>query len=488
MPKLEQQPRPKDSDRLHSVPGIRTIAKMAEHDSTESPMALDMNLAQDLHLSEEWNLACRVAASKGLSKSALLPKFLLYICEQSLTGNARLLTEQRIGTAIFNRPPDYNPGEDNIVRSYARTLRRRLDEYFESDGQAETMRIVVPRGGYIPVFEQLPANLPAPHAIQHEADRPIPPPPNPITTPVIASEPRQTPSPRQMDHTASTFPWRGVLSGFVMGIIIVSALWFTLGLTHEKRTQSAAHPVWAELFQQNRNAIIVPADSGLGIVQNLTGHLVPLEEYTDGSYFSDNRQVPGVDAASLTDLREQRYTSVVSLNIATRLMQLPEVSPGHTEIRFARSITTEDLKTANVILLGSSHTNPWVSLFEDKLNFPPQYTPQVDHSYVLNKHPQGAEQRQYFNGIGRTKNQTYGVVDYLPNLEGTGHVLIIQGLNMAATQAAADTLFNSSAMQFVLKQATRPNGSLRPFELLIRTSSIGATNPGSQIIATRFYP
>jgi hypothetical protein len=59
---------------------------------------------------------------------------------------------------------------------------------------------------------------------------------------------------------------------------------------------------------------------------------------------------------------------------------------------------------------------------------------------------------------------------------------------MAATQAAADTLFNSNEMRPILKQAALPNGSLKSFELLVETRSIGASAPGGQIIATRFYP
>ena len=112
----------------------------------------------------------------------------------------------------------------------------------------------------------------------------------------------------------------------------------------------------------------------------------------------------------------------------------------------------------------------------------------MDESYVLNEHPAGVEQKIYRNSTDTTSNHTYGVIAYLPGLDGTSHVLIIQGLNMAATQAAADTLFNASVIQPVLQQAALPGGALRPFELLVETTSIGATTPGAQIIATRIYP
>src|ERR1700761_1107775 len=115
------------------------------------PMGRPRN-REELLSRPEWQLAHRVAASRGFCKSEFLPRFLLYVCEQYLLGETQEITEQRIGTQIFNRSMGYNPGEDNIVRSYARLLRKRLDEYFDGDGRDEPMRIVVPRGGYVPAF------------------------------------------------------------------------------------------------------------------------------------------------------------------------------------------------------------------------------------------------------------------------------------------------------------------------------------------------
>jgi hypothetical protein len=459
MPNAEEALRETFSGPVHAHPGAWRVLEEA------GPQVED-----DLYFREEWKLACDVAASRGLSRSSLLPKFLLYVCEQSLRGNSRELTEQRIGTFIFNRAPDYNPGEDNIVRSYARTLRRRLDDYFETEGRNATMRIVIPRGGYVPTFECV---KPTPDVSTN----------SPVTLPVL----REAPLPQG----AATMSYSkrfgaAALLGFLLGVVLSACVWITLRQTGVNRLQSPSHPIWAELFRQNHNSLIVPADSGLGILQNLSGQTVSLQEYVNGDYVTDTKLPPGINPGALADLRQQRYTSVVDLDITTRIMQLPEVSASRTEIRYARSITTEDLKSSDVILIGSVHSNPWVALFEDKLNFKLQYLPEVDQSYVLNSRPVGNEQKQYLNGTSQTSNQTYGVIDYLPNLDGSGHVLIIQGLNMAATQAAADTLFHADAMKAILKQALRPDGTLRGFELLIQTRSIGATDPGSQIISTRF--
>jgi len=437
---------------------------------------------EELLLRQEWLLALRIVASKGFCKSELLQKFLLYVCEQQLTGNAHEITEQRVGTQIFNRTTDYNPGEDNIVRSYARLLRKRLDKYFEEEGCEESLRVVIPRGGYVPVFvsrsgvQEPVSKLSSQNAagkseLEVRAGRIE----NAADVPNAAFGARWQPA------------WLSIFVGLLGGVLLASAGWIGTRMLQEKRAQAPAHPVWTQMFQRNRITLIVPADSGLGILQNLTGQLVALEEYANGTYFSDVK-LPGLGLENLNDLRHQRYTSVVDLNIAAMLAQLPESAESQSEIRYARNITTEDLKSSNAILLGSTHTNPWVSLFEKNLNFKLEYMPEVDRSFVLNERPVGAEQKKYVNGTAATANRTYGAIDYLPGLDGTGHVLIIQGLNMAATQAAADTLFNYEEMKPILKQAVRPDGSVKSFELLVETSSIGAIAPGAQIIASRFYP
>jgi hypothetical protein len=440
---------------------------------------------EELLLRQEWQLALRIVASKGFCKSELLQKFLLYVCERHLIGDTHEITEQRIGTQIFNRTTDYNPGEDNIVRSYARLLRKRLDKYFEGEGCVEPMRVTIPRGGYVPVFvrgadvEEPVSKLSSQNGVGktemgvHSGKA--------EGAPEVAAE---------VLHITSEARWRpawlSVFVGLLGGMLLASAGWIGTRMLQERRTQEPAHLVWMQLFQRNRITLIVPADSGLGILQNLTGQLVTLEEYANGTY-PDVKSLARLGLENLNDLRRQRYTSVVDLNITAMLAQLPESAESQSEIRYARSITTEDLKSSNSILLGSTHTNPWVSLFEKNLNFKLEYMPEVDRSFVLNEHPVGAEQKRYVNGTG-TANHTYGAIDYLPNLDGAGHVLIIQGLNMAATQAAADTLFSSEEMKPIMKQAVRPDGSVKSFELLVETSSIGATAPGAQIIATRFYP
>jgi hypothetical protein len=50
-------------------------------------------------------------------------------------------------------------------------------------------------------------------------------------------------------------------------------------------------------------------------------------------------------------------------------------------------------------------------------------------------------------------------------------LLLSQGLDVAGTQAAAEALFHSDTMAPILKRATRSDGSVRPLEVLVRSTA-----------------
>src|SRR5580704_16054238 len=109
-----------------------------------------------------WELVERIVASPCFVKSPRLCSFLIYICDLFLHGRGDEINELNIGEALFDRPANYDPSADGIVRSHASRLRQRLDQYFSEDGAQEPIRLLIPKGGYLPVFE--PRTLSEPHA------------------------------------------------------------------------------------------------------------------------------------------------------------------------------------------------------------------------------------------------------------------------------------------------------------------------------------
>ncbi len=102
------------------------------------------------------DLVRRVASSSTFERSPRLRAFFLHVCQCALANKPGAATEQQIGIHVYDRPPGYNPNEDNIVRSQARLLRMKLEHYFVSEGKDEPVVITIPKGRYLPVFETRP--------------------------------------------------------------------------------------------------------------------------------------------------------------------------------------------------------------------------------------------------------------------------------------------------------------------------------------------
>ena len=95
----------------------------------------------------------RILDSPAFEASERRRRFLRYIVEESLAGRADQIKEYSVGVEVFDRPADYDPRIDSIVRVEARRLRTRLAEYYEGEGKDDALRFRLPKGGYAPTFE-----------------------------------------------------------------------------------------------------------------------------------------------------------------------------------------------------------------------------------------------------------------------------------------------------------------------------------------------
>ncbi len=101
-------------------------------------------------------LVKRILASPQFQRATRLRDFLTYVVDRQFAGAADEMTEAIIGHRVFHRPATYNPGEDSIVRTEARSLRQRLDQYYTDQGAAERILLTIPKGAYVPVFVHRP--------------------------------------------------------------------------------------------------------------------------------------------------------------------------------------------------------------------------------------------------------------------------------------------------------------------------------------------
>src|SRR5258708_6613553 len=79
-------------------------------------------------------------------------RLLRFVVERTLEGRADEIKESVLGVEVFGRR-SFDPRTDPIVRVEASRLRQKLTSYYESDGKQDKIRIILPKRGYVPVFE-----------------------------------------------------------------------------------------------------------------------------------------------------------------------------------------------------------------------------------------------------------------------------------------------------------------------------------------------
>jgi hypothetical protein len=412
-----------------------------------------------------WQLIERILATGPFQKSARLRELLRYMSERAIHGHAQELTEHNIGTAAFGKAWDYSPVEDSSVRVHARQLRLKLHEYFDGEGREETMIVEIPKGAYTPVFRE---------------------------TKRVAVEPAPV-APRQMpvDSVPHSIFSYAIVPWILSGILAAGCVFLSLRL-RDAQPPSAATP-WplSAVYDGSDKTHIVIADTNYGMLRIIGERQGSLEEYLNQDFGQGFKpaHMNEREARIINYISSSNLTSYADAMVATTLSNLVFGNRGLISVRSARDLRLRDLEEGNYVFVGSPGSNPWVSLFQNRLNFQ-EAEGVVGESmkYFVNKQPLSGEQKTY-QGLEFTGStgEDYATISLLPAGNGRGTVLILQGLQQEGTEAAGLFLANENSRE-LLKQALNIHGNLsKPvyFEALIRTRAVAGAPNATTIVSTR---
>lgn len=447
------------------------LEKQEQEEEAQSPSA---TLVQDAR----WKAVERIIASRNFAKSGRLRAFLVYIVQCTMEDRAEEITEQQIGVHVFGRSPSYNPAEDNIVRSTARQLRQRLALYYQEEGTSDTLRVQIPRGGYLPVFQIHPAE-----PIQE----------HPVTSIRAIEPPFYSSSQPTRQERLLKFPVRKYVSR-VCSFVAVLLLGAALALLTQRTVfavrprPSATNPLWCSIFSANQKTLFVPGDAGLNMYNNeaRAPRELSLSDYVNGNYLhSATAQSPRFAG---TPLAGRGYVTFIDLKLASRFMELARFRPAQYEIKFPRNLTAVDFRNANAILAGAPVYNPWVTLFDHNLNFHIAYNGISNNMYVENLKPRPGEPPIYQAPSVDSAHQGFGYIALTDNLGGNGKVLLIEGTTAVGVDAALSFLFDNTRMAPIIARVRSKSGTLSNFEVLLQARFLRGYSAGTRVLATRFYP
>jgi len=416
----------------------------------------------ELKCDARWQLIERILLTDPFKKSTRLPGLLCYLAERSIRGNLNELTEQRIGTILFGKPADYSPVEDSAVRVHVRQLRLRLHEYFNSEGRNETLIVDIPKGSYSLVF----------HSGLRESSSLIE---IPVAAPVAG--------PKKMRMwMRQAFPW------LAMTAAVICALGWYHAYTTMQESRRVPWPLNA-ILQDDQQTTVVLGDAKL-MLGISSGKEISLQEFLNRDYLK-NLITPGMpenEARLINYISAAQLTSYANVFVSTTLVKLAGPHFDQLVIRGASDLDPRELEHGNYIFIGSSASNPWVSLFVNKLNFEIVEANVSGRPYFRNKKPRPGEQT-VFQGLEHTgsEGEDFATISLLPNGRGPGRVLILQGLSHEGTEAAG-LLLADPGDRAKLEQAIGVREDPRKptyFEALIRARAVAGTPVSVDIVSTR---
>jgi hypothetical protein len=420
----------------------------------------------DLKTDPRWQLIERILATGPFQKSGRLRELLPYMAERTIHGHSHELSEHNIGIRVFGKAAGYSPADDSSVRVHARQLRLKLHEYFDGEGRGETMVVEIPKGFYTPVFRTLQQP-----SVQQVMDAPQPPVP-------IPDKKRAIPPP---------VPWAlaCVVAAICVGLII-----------HIMTAPSRAAVRWplSSVFDGSHRTQIVIADVNYGMLRIASQKGTTLEEYLRPNMQQSLMppQLSEREARIMSYIASSNLTSYADVVVATTLSGMATGDRGLISVRSARDLRPRDIEEGNYIFVGSPSSNPWVSLYQSKLNFiEGEGVIGESMKYFINKQPRPGEQKRY-QGLEFTGSagEDYATISLLPTANGRGSVLILQGLQQEGTEAAGLFLADEGS-DVKIKEALGlkgdPGNSIH-FELLIRTRAVAGAPNATSIVAARLIP
>jgi len=415
----------------------------------------------------------RILGSKYFANSPKKSRFLEFVSEQTFLGNGDKLNEYLIGVEVYDRGVDFNPQRDPIVRVQAHEIRRLLKKYYDEEGKGSPVRVDLPAGHYVPIFNRSPEQEAVSDNLQMQP---------------LSQEGRRS----DRVHWALTV---------ILGVLcVVLAALLVFGWISRRNSQTQVQTKLPDGLEWFWQPFLPPAEAPLIAIPNhpllraahdgdspqtlAHGHDIPkssLLEFRDTIHFHELKRF--VFVPSLTD-----FTSVGETLGVVNLCEMLSTVGQKCLVQQSRLVNLEEIKGTNAILLGGNQA--WsgrVFLNVEGFHF--------QSGVILNRNPQPGEQAVYkpeFDSVTNHLTRDYAVVLMLPNETQDKRVLLIYGIYTQGSQAAIEYLTNPERMA-ELRQAllnlSSDHKTLPPyFQLLLSTTVENAVPGKSSLVAVRVIP
>ncbi|MEO8126476.1 MAG: hypothetical protein ABJF23_26260 [Bryobacteraceae bacterium] len=429
-----------------------------------------------------------ILKSQAFWRSERHSRFLRFICETTLNGEASKLNEYLIAHTVFDRGADYSSGEDSVVRRQAYSLRQKLKEYYAEEGKNDPVRIELPTGRYVPTFQCSPEPEAAAVPAEIEAPSAAPPvAPNTVVLPVVLAP--------------KVYWWQALAMALAALVFAVAGYqWGTRQTKPGSQLEPVYHRIWGPwLTYYSEGAIVCysnaltagirrtdapfPPDnptSGIEIREDEAKTIRAEYKFPAGGFFYMN---PTLSHAKMGEALGSIPLAVMftKAGVPIRAVQ-------------SRYMNWQDFRTENLILLGHSEANRWLDPILSNLPFRMAKTDTDKPRRIINPGHKPGEPGEYLPDYTKGHNpavEDYALISMLGGMDGRHGLTLINGVNTEGTQMALEYLTEAENLR-VLENALRkqsPNHTgTWHFQAILHTKLRDGVPTEIELVTTRTLP
>jgi len=393
----------------------------------------------------------RLTGSNALKGSESLCRLLRYFAERYVGHPGETLKEHQIAMEVFGRGSDFDPRLDATVRVHTSRLRAKLAEYYSLEASDDPLILDIPKGSYALAVRTRTNGAEAAHVV---------------------------------DLPATSAPRRSVPTGAwmlsIVGVALIAAIVYSAVTRPAQVAAPGAAPVPAGLRLFWQHFVERPE---LPIVVFSNAEFVGRPE-TGMRYFN-----PATDSQeAILD----HYTGVGEVLAIHELDRVFHMLNHGVRLKRGRLLSLDDAKNNNLIFIGSPSENLTLREIPTTQDFVFRLAkdgPRKGDLAIANLNPREGEDALFLGSKALPLSEDYALIALIPGLNSGQWTLILAGTTTIGTQAAVEYVCREPHLKdLVSRIGTLRNGSISPFEAVIRVKVRGGVPVASQLVASRPRP
>ena len=401
-----------------------------------------------------------ILASPVFRGSKRCQDFLRYVATKSLEGAAGTLKERTLAMEVFGREASLDGSDDSIVRVGAREVRKRLAQYYVTDGAHDPIRIDLPSGSYVPAF----------HYQEGESETAAA---GAVIAPVVEQLPAVVDAPARGRG-------RWFLAAAAALLLAVIA---ALAVRSYERRASLFHVFWAPVLNAATPVIIVlphpivyhPSSRASRLDKERNGDArLPVQRALD----VPPQLLTGSDFVPVLDQYVGFGDAVAALRMTTLLAQ----SSRYPKYRLASKVEFNDLRDATPILIGA-FTNRWTA----------EITKAMRYQFAFRDGKPGIVDRsngQVWSLASKMDNgrstEDYLLICRLPHSATGGMMMIGAGINVYGTEEAGRILADPDLLTPILRRLPK-DWETNNLEFVLHVEVVGDAPALPEVVATQIW-